>query len=191
MYMSYNILDYCRMETGDFREERIPFFIFSLLNKIALISEPHAKLKQLAFELEIEDELETLKVENDERRIIQVLLNLIMNAIKYTSRGKVRLIITQFNISFKIENETVDKFYLLFTVADTGNGISIKDQSKIFTLFGNTKHEDYTQSTSSGMGLAVAQNIVSNMRGCIWFFSKENKGSIFTFAIPLNFSDEE
>jgi len=103
----------------------------------------------------------------------------------------VRLRITQFNISFKIEDETIDKFYLLFTVADTGNGITTEKQSKLFTLFGNTKNEDYTQSTSSGMGLAVARSIVANMKGCLWFFSKENRGSIFTFAIPLNFNDEE
>ena len=41
------------------------------------------------------------------------------------------------------------------------------------------------------MGLAVARSIVANMKGCLWFFSKENRGSIFTFAIPLNFNDEE
>ncbi|CAI2387210.1 unnamed protein product [Moneuplotes crassus] len=190
MYMSYNILDYCRMETGEFREERIPFFVFNLLNKIALISEPHAKLKNLIFELEIEDEFESLKVENDERRIIQVLLNLIMNAVKYTTQGKVRLRITQFNISFKIDEETIEKFYLLFTVADTGDGISEDKQSKLFTLFGVSRGEDYTQSTSSGLGLAVAQNIISNIGGCLCFFSKENRGSIFTFAIPLNFLDQ-
>lgn len=96
MYMTYNLLDYSRMEAGEFREERMPFVLSTLLEKVAIVSEPHARLKNLTFELEIDEDLEFLKVMNDQRRIIQVLVIIITNAIKYTSLGKVRLKINQF-----------------------------------------------------------------------------------------------
>ena len=191
MYMTFNILDFSRMESGEFREERMPFQLSTLLEKIALISEPHARLKKLTFELQIEDDLEHLKVMNDERRIIQVLLNLIMNAVKYTFSGKIRLKISEVNVSSRVGPSGVDKLYLLFSVADTGQGISVDKQSNLFQLFGNTEVNDYRQSTSIGLGLAVSKNIIDNMGGCLWFTSKQDLGTMFTFAIPLNLEEED
>lgn len=190
MYMTFNILDFSRMESGEFREERMPFQICTLIEKIAMIAEPHARLKKLNFELEIEDDLEFLKIVNDERRIIQVLLNLIINAIKYTFRGKVRLKLSQVNVSSRLGHNRIDKLYLLFSVIDTGQGISQEKQTNLFRLFGNTDTTDYCQSTSIGLGLAVSKNIIDNMGGCLWFTSKQDMGTLFTFAIPLNLEDD-
>jgi signal transduction histidine kinase len=165
MYMTYNIIDYSRIESGEFRDERMPFEIRTLLEKIALISEPHARLKKLRFELEIEDELESYRIMNDERRIIQVLLNLIMNAIKYTFNGKVRLKISQLNVYSKIGTLDLERLYIVFSVVDTGQGISEDKQDNLFKLFGNLNVTDYCQSTSIGLGLAVSKKIVDYMDG--------------------------
>jgi len=166
-YMTYNILDFSRMESGEFREERMPFSIRALLEKIALISEPHARLKKLKFELEIEDEIENTEVINDERRIIQVLLNLIMNAIKYTKVGKVRLKISQLNVFSNVGTNGTDLPFLVFSVTDTGQGIAESKKENLFKLFGNYQTNDYCQSTSIGLGLAVSKKIVRNMDGCL------------------------
>ena len=142
MYMTFNILDFSRMESGEFRQEKMPFQICTLIEKIAFIAEPHARLKKLIFELDIEDELENLQILNDERRIMQVLLNLIMNAVKYTFKGKIRLKIRHVNVSSRVGPNAIDKLYLLFSVVDTGQGITEEKQLKLFKLFGNS--ENYT-----------------------------------------------
>ena len=192
MYMTFNILDFSRMESGEFRQEKMPFQICTLIEKIAFIAEPHARLKKLIFELDIEDELENLQILNDERRIMQVLLNLIMNAVKYTFKGKIRLKIRHVNVSSRVGPNAIDKLYLLFSVVDTGQGISEEKQSKLFKLFGNTdNHNDYRQSTSIGLGLAVSKNIIDNMGGWLGFYSELNTGTLFTFAIPLNLEEDD
>ena len=192
MYMTFNILDFSRMESGEFRQEKMPFQIWTLIEKIAFIAEPHARLKKIIFELDIEDELENLQIINDERRIMQVLLNLIMNAVKYTFKGKIRLKIRHVNVSSRVGPNAIDKLYLVFSVVDTGQGISEDKQSKLFKLFGNTEnHNDYRQSTSIGLGLAVSKNIIDNMGGCLGFSSELNMGTLFTFAIPLNLEEED
>ena len=114
---------------------------------------------------EIEDELESYRIMNDERRIIQVLLNLIMNAIKYTFNGKVRLKVSQLNVYSKIGSIDVERLYIVFSVVDTGQGISEDKQDNLFKLFGNLDVTDYCQSTSIGLGLTVSKKIVDYMDG--------------------------
>lgn len=192
MYMTFNILDYSRMESGEFREEYIPFEIWTLLEKIALISEPHARLKKLTFQLDIEEGLDEIQIYNDERRIIQVLLNLIMNSVKYTFRGKIRLKIRLVNVSSRVGTNAIDKPYLVFSVIDTGQGISEEKQDKLFQLFSNVEnYDDHTENTSLGLELTVSKNIIENMGGRLWFTSKLNIGTVFTFAIPQNIEEND
>lgn len=191
MYMTFNILDYSRMESGEFREEHIPFQIWTLLEKIALVCEPHARLKKLLFQLDIEEEIEDMQIFNDERRIIQVLLNLIMNSVKYTFKGKIRLKIRLINLSSVSNHGTIDIPYLVFSVIDTGQGITEDKQDKLFELFSNVDNYDYHwENTGIGLELTVSKNIVENMGGCLWFTSKLNVGSVFTFTIPKDLNEE-
>ena len=109
----------------------------------------------------------------DERRIAQVLLNLVGNAIKFTDAGEVR-----------IEAAATDGA-LEVSVADTGPGISPADQEHIFEEFRQAEGSVAQRKGGTGLGLAIAKKIVELHGGKIWVESEVGKGSTFTFTLPL------
>ena len=123
---------------------------------------------------------------------MQVLLNLILNSVKYTHKGIIRLCIKHVNVSSRVSVNAIDKPYFLFSIIDTGQGISEEKQTKLFKIFGNSdNYNDYSQNTSIGLGLAVCKNIIDNMGGCLGFASKTNKGTLISFALPLNLEEDD
>ena len=114
--------------------------------------------------------------EVDKERFIESLENLIGNAIKYTTEGKVTL-----------KFETKDNDYKI-SVTDSGPGIPSKDYPKIFTKFGRAseglKLEGATSGNSTGLGLYITKNYIESMKGKIGFESKVGTGTTFWFAIP-------
>jgi CheY-like chemotaxis protein len=115
---------------------------------------------------------ENLLVNSDPNRIKQVLSNLLRNAIKFTSKGTITFSCR------KIGGE------LVFSVTDTGSGIPDEDQKLIFRRF--TKFDYQGLNTEgTGIGLSIAEKIVSLMKGKIWLSSKLGEGSSFFFSIPF------
>ena len=122
---------------------------------------------QVSYNLPDED----IIVQTDPLRLKQVLSNLLNNALKFTSHG---------TIIFRCEKKDKE---LIFTVSDTGTGIPEEDQSKIFDRF--TKFNYHGMNTEgSGIGLSIAEKLVSLLNGRIWFDSIFGKGSNFFFSIP-------
>jgi hypothetical protein len=114
-----------------------------------------------------------ISVNIDKSQIIQVLNNLIKNAIQSlhnTNKGEIKI-----EISFKHINNQVS-----VTISDNGTGISEVDQEKIFIPHFTTK------SKGSGIGLSLVKQIIENHGGKIWFSSEEGKGSSFSFSIPID-----
>jgi signal transduction histidine kinase len=110
----------------------------------------------------------------DERRISQVLLNLVGNAIKFTDAGEVR-----------IDAAAADGA-LMVSVSDTGPGISLSDQENIFEEFRQAEGSTGAQRKGgTGLGLAIAKKIVEMHGGKIWVESEVGKGSQFTFTLPF------
>jgi len=109
----------------------------------------------------------------DEERIIQVLLNLQTNAIKFTETGSV-------TITAEIQSHK-----LKISVKDTGIGMSEEDQSKLFRLFGFLDDAEQMNSNGIGLGLVISEKLVEQYGGQIWVESKEGEGSTFTFTIML------
>jgi signal transduction histidine kinase len=109
----------------------------------------------------------------DGRRLAQVLLNLVGNAIKFTDQGQVT-----------IEASTSDG---LFTVAvcDTGPGIAPSDQAKLFQEFQQVDNTITKQKGGTGLGLAISKRIIEMHGGRIWMESEVGKGSTFTFTVPV------
>jgi signal transduction histidine kinase len=109
----------------------------------------------------------------DGRRLAQVLLNLVGNAIKFTDKGEVAIKATAENGSFTI------------AVHDTGPGISPSDQGKIFEEFQQADNAATKRKGGTGLGLSIAKRIIGMHGGRIWVESDVGKGSTFAFTIPV------
>ena len=132
------------------------------------------KEKNLQLEIEIEPHLPKILVDKD--RIIQVLTNLVGNALQYTPGGG--------RVLIKVHR---DKSNLLFSVSDTGIGISAEQLPNIFNRFYRTDKSRTRASGGSGIGLTIARALVKAHQGRIWAESDgEGKGSTFSFLIPIH-----
>ena len=109
----------------------------------------------------------------DERRLTQVLLNLVGNAIKFTDAGEVVIKASQMDGSFNI------------AVCDTGPGISATDQAKLFQEFQQADNSITRKKGGTGLGLAISKRIVEMHGGKIWLESTVGRGSAFFFTIPV------
>ena len=133
------------------------------------------KVKQTQAELTFTTELEEMPIETDDSRLQQVLINLLINATKFTPQGSIVL---------KLEKETDDT--VLFTVTDTGCGIPKDKQANIFQRF--EKLNEYAQGT--GLGLSICKLIVHKWKGSIWIDPDYTGGARFVFSHPLNIEKE-
>jgi len=122
---------------------------------------------QISYNLSDDD----IFVQSDSLRLKQILSNLLSNALKFTSHG---------TIIFSCEKKGKE---LIFTVSDTGTGIPEEDQSKIFDRFTKFNYQGMN-TEGTGIGLSIAEKLVSLLNGRIWFNSIFGKGSDFFFSIP-------
>jgi len=113
----------------------------------------------------------------DESRIIQILLSLTSNALKFTSLGSV-------TITVSLEKEGGQE-WLRVAVQDTGVGISQQDIPKLFRLFGFLEESEQLNSNGIGLGLVISKQLVEQFRGQIWCESTLDVGSTFTFTIKI------
>jgi len=137
------------------------------------------------------------KITADSVRVSQIIINLLSNAIKYTSkRGKITITIqkltgkklneiNQKTQTADILNTDNKKGYLLVSIADTGIGISKEEQKKLFQRFFRGKNILKSKTEGTGLGLYITKSIINLHQGDIWFTSQKNKGSIFSFTIPI------
>nr|WP_255489959.1 HAMP domain-containing sensor histidine kinase [Bacteroides sp. 214] len=128
------------------------------------------KIKQTSVDIRFATQLEELILHTDEARLQQVLINLLVNATKFTQSGSITLELT-----------INDRGKALFTVTDTGCGIPLEKQSKIFGRF--EKLNEMAQGT--GLGLSICQLIVNHVGGDIWIDPTYTDGSRFCFTHPL------
>jgi signal transduction histidine kinase/CheY-like chemotaxis protein/HAMP domain-containing protein len=179
MSLINDILDLSKIEAGkmEIREEDI------LLEEIIEDVSNTASLLALekGLEFNIKRNCNTRFIINTDRvRVTQVLINLIGNAIKFTQRGKVEL-----SISFNQER------MLLFSVSDTGIGISENNKKIIFEEFRQIDGTTTRKYSGTGLGLAISKKILDLIGGQIWVASIEGEGSVFSFTIPLKYEQEK
>lgn len=117
-------------------------------------------------------------IEVDSGRLRQVLINLVGNALKFTEQGGVHL-------KLETEGSNNQKTRLKFKVSDTGPGISLDDQHKIFEEFAQADNESTRKHGGAGLGLSISKRIIEEMRGKIDLVSEVNKGSTFEFTIDV------
>jgi PAS domain S-box-containing protein len=177
-----DILDFSKIDAGKLSLEEIPFDLHRLLTQIVRLMEPVAEKKVLALHLRIAPGVPRVIV-GDPTRLRQVVLNLIGNAIKFTSAGWVALSVERLASP---HNET----RLALAVEDTGIGIAPDRINRLFQEFSQADSSVTRHFGGTGLGLAISQRLVEKMGGRIRVESTLGKGSSFVVETPVRLGDE-
>jgi signal transduction histidine kinase/HAMP domain-containing protein/DNA-binding NarL/FixJ family response regulator len=172
-----DILDLSKVETSQLELERTGFSLNDLLEKVREMVAVRAHEKGLALVCEIAPKVPSDLV-GDPTRLRQVLLNLLGNAIKFTESGEVALRVTP-------DADSSVPGALRFTISDTGIGISGEKLGAVFERFTQADSSTTRRYGGSGLGLTISKRLVELMGGRIWVESRVGKGSVFSFAVPL------
>lgn len=180
-FMINDILDFSRIKMNKLKLNLEAISLGNVLADILSIIEFQAAEKVLRFELEIEKVFEKRKIYADPLRLKQILLNLLGNAIKFTSKGFIKLEISQ-NSEKKA----------LFKVIDSGIGIQKHEMINLFNLYYKIDQEDSSINRNGiGLGLAISQNLAKMMdSNGITVESVFGQGSIFHFELPAIYEEE-
>ena len=173
-----DILDLARTENQMVAFEKEPFKLIDVLELLNTLLKETADNKGIV--LNLKNHFTPFKQElvGDATRLKQVLLNLLNNAIKFTEKGSVNLIITPLHI-------TPDKTRLLFEVSDTGIGISKEKIADLFQPFTQAESSTSRRYGGSGLGLAISHKLIRHMGGELQVKSVPNQGSRFCFTIDI------
>jgi GAF domain-containing protein len=166
-----DVLDLSKIEAGQLVLELSDYSVQDIAQTVRSTLEPLAADKKLAFKVELAPELPA--GHGDGRRLTQVLINLVGNAIKFTDAGEVAIKAEAKNGSFCV------------SVRDTGPGISAADQTKLFQEFQQADNAITRKKGGTGLGLAISKRIVEMHGGKIWVESQPGQGSTFAFTLPV------
>jgi GAF domain-containing protein len=166
-----DVLDLSKIEAGQLELELSDYCIEDIAQTVRSTLEPLAADKKLAFKVEMAGELPP--GHGDGRRLTQVLINLVGNAIKFTDAGEVAIKAEAKNGSFHV------------SVRDTGPGISAADQARLFQEFQQADNAITRKKGGTGLGLAISKRIIEMHGGRIWVESQPGQGSTFTFTLPV------
>jgi signal transduction histidine kinase len=166
-----DVLDLSKIEAGQLVLELSDYCIDDIAQTVRSTLEPLATDKKLDFKLEVAPKLPSGR--GDGRRLTQVLINLVGNAIKFTDAGEIAIEANANNGSFCV------------FVRDTGPGISAADQAKLFQEFQQADNAITKKKGGTGLGLAISKRIIEMHGGRIWVESQPGQGSTFAFTLPI------
>lgn len=174
-----DILDLSKIEAGKITFNYHFIDAFSFFTEIAGIFSFKANEKGLEFIIDISPSV-PVTIYIDDLRLRQILINLIGNAIKFTEKGFVKLLINVSELSKEKRNdENIECVDMIFEVHDTGIGISKEFQKRIFQTFTQYEHKSQKKYEGTGLGLSISKRLAEMMNGSISFESVEGQGSIF------------
>ena len=168
-----DILDFSKVEAGKLTLDKRAFVLATLIESSIYTVEFEAKKKGLNLSVAYANDVGDV-LNGDELRISQVLINLLGNAIKFTSKGEVTLFV-----------QRVSAQRVRFSVSDTGIGLSKEQQLKLFSSFTQADESISREYGGTGLGLSISKKLVELMGGDIWVKSAVNLGSTFVFEIDL------
>lgn len=178
-----NILDFSKLEAGKFTLEKREFDFRKMMDYVKGNHAYKITEKGLEFFVTISPEVPN-KIIGDELRIVQVLNNLLSNASKFTSVGKIAVEV----VKTAQMNQRAELFFL---VTDTGIGIAKEDQDKLFKSFSQVDASISRQYGGTGLGLNISKQLVEMMGGNISVQSERNQGTMFSFSVWVDLPEEE
>jgi signal transduction histidine kinase/HPt (histidine-containing phosphotransfer) domain-containing protein len=192
-----DILDFSKIESGKVELEHHPFELYTCLEEAMDILAPKAAEKNLDLACLVDDSIPKVLV-SDVTRLRQILVNLIGNAVKFTHHGEVIIEVTspgraQRQIPFGHEQDTEflrhpDQWLLHFSVRDTGIGVPLDKQNRLFKSFQQVDASTTRHYGGTGLGLAICKRLAELLGGRIWVESDSGKGATFHFTIQARAS---
>ncbi|MCD8511205.1 MAG: ATP-binding protein [Bacillus sp. (in: Bacteria)] len=171
-----DILDLSKIESGKMDIYKEEVVLEDLKTFVESQFTPIANQKGLDFQIKVDSTL-TPVIYTDEQRLKQILKNLLSNAFKFTNEG---------SVTISIEERMRGAAEMIFSVADTGIGISEEQQNTIFEAFYQGDGTTTRNYGGTGLGLSITRELAELLNGEISLESKEGEGSIFRFILPLN-----
>jgi len=180
-----DVLDIAKIEAGKMQIDMGPVSLRELLEDVENFTRPQAEQKQLGFYIYMPRTRDEIILHGNYQRLLQVLLNLVSNAIKFTHEGEITI-----TAEIKPQRATYqDKPWpgtVKISVADTGIGVSLEKQDRLFQTFSQVDGERTRQYGGTGLGLAISQRLVEAMGGVVQFISMgEGLGATVTFTTLL------
>ena len=170
-----DVLDYSQFLSGRLNAQQEVFNLHATIGHAFDLFAPKVQSMSIAYQLEVAPGVPTW-VSGDRHRLMQILVNLLGNALKFTGQGHVRL------------HVVVHADGLMFAVHDTGIGIASEDQTNLFGRFAQASQDIQRQYGGNGLGLAISHGLVQLLGGHMGFESELGRGSRFWFTLPLRAS---
>lgn len=178
-----DILDFEKIESGKMELETVDFELGRLVHGVVALMSGHAADKKITIQADLDSGLPAF-VRGDPTRLRQVLLNLVNNAIKFTTKGGVTIILRHSGATPGPNGAPRHGIY--FAVRDTGVGISGEGQRNLFKPFSQADSSVARKYGGTGLGLAICKRLIEAMGGAIGLDSREGEGSTFHFTLTLN-----
>ncbi|HEY9630728.1 MAG TPA: ATP-binding protein [Coleofasciculaceae cyanobacterium] len=180
-----DILDIAKIEAGKMQLELNPVKLDDLMTAVENFTRPQAQQKHLSFEIRTPETHDEVILYGNYQRLLQVMFNLVGNAIKFTHQGEITITAEVIPGKIVVQNEEKPG-RVKISVADTGIGVSLEKQDKLFQSFSQVDGSRTRQYGGTGLGLAISQKLVEAMGGVVNFISLgEGLGSTVTFTVPL------
>ena len=178
LYIIDDILDFSKIEAGKLLLDPTFFSLRKTIEETFAMVKELLEKKNLGYGLEIASDVSPT-VFGDSVRLKQILINLLTNAVKFTSQGMVRLEVRR---SQRAEDCDEKHVIVLFSISDSGIGISEEDIDRLFLPFVQSDTSTTRKYGGTGLGLAISKNLVEMMGGTIWCESRKNQGTKFSFT---------
>lgn len=178
-----DILDFSKIEAGKVELEIAPFSMEQVIQEVVNIVSYKINEQEIGFRLSKDPQVPSWFF-GDSKRIEQVLLNLLNNAVKFTAAGEV-------SMDIRLMAKENDKYHISFTIKDTGIGMTPEQVDKLFTPFEQGDRSITRRFGGSGLGLSIVKNLVDMMGGEIKVFSTPGEGTTFIVQLTLEADKEK
>jgi signal transduction histidine kinase len=187
LHLVDEVLDLAKIESGNMSVIKMPASIDKIVDQAVKLNISMISEKQLSLKINIAVDVPDI-VLTDDLRLVQVLTNLLNNAMKFTHQGEISLTVEKVNTGNDAVGTTFDDSPVLvrFIVADTGIGIAKEKQGHLFEAFRQADESMTREYGGSGLGLSICQQIINLLSGDISLKSDLGKGTSFTFVLPFN-----